>query len=88
MLSSKPCTTTCVIDDVPVTLTFYPDSCDLRVCDAGGDCIVRTKWHDSWTALLSVLRGVAHSPATELHDMLDAISSRRPADVAEAAIAA
>jgi hypothetical protein len=56
MLSSKPCTTTCVIDGAPVTFTDYPDTCDLRVSDAAGVCIQKTQWLAPWTSLLSALR--------------------------------
>ena len=56
MLSSKPCTTTCVIDGAPVTFTYYPDTFDLRVSDACGVCIQKTRWLAPWASLLAALR--------------------------------
>jgi hypothetical protein len=68
MLSSKPCTTTCVIDGAPVTLTYYPDTCDLRISDAGGVCIQKTRWLAPWTALLAALRDFAQLPEASASD--------------------
>lgn len=61
MLSSKPCTTTCVIDGAAVTLNYYPDTQDLRISDAYGACIYRTKWLAPWTTLLAAMRDLARS---------------------------
>lgn len=52
MVSTRPCTATCVIDGMPVTLTFYPDSGILRIADPSGTCIKETRWHASWRSLL------------------------------------
>lgn len=52
MLSTRPCTATCVIEGMPVTLTFYPDNGVLRIADPSGTCIRETRWHSSWRALL------------------------------------
>jgi hypothetical protein len=52
MVSTRPCTATCVIEGMPVTLTFYPDNGVLRIADPSGTCIRETRWHSSWRALL------------------------------------
>lgn len=56
MYATRPCTTTCVIDDAPVTFTFYPDTGVLRVCDAVGHCLREDRWHGSWAQLLGAIR--------------------------------
>lgn len=56
MLSTRPCTATCVIDGMAVTLTFYPDNGVLRIADPTGCCIRETRWHGSWRALLEEFR--------------------------------
>jgi len=61
MLSSKPCITTCVIDGAAVTLNYYPDTQDLRISDAYGACIYRTKWLAPWTTLHAAMRDLARS---------------------------
>lgn len=57
MLTTRPCTATCVIEGMPVTLTFYPDNGVLRIADPSGSCIRETRWHGSWRALLDEFRG-------------------------------
>jgi hypothetical protein len=57
MLATRPCTATCVIDGMPVILTFYPDNGLLRIADPSGACIRETRWHASWRALLDEFRG-------------------------------
>lgn len=52
MVTTRPCTATCVIEGMPVTLTFYPDNGVLRIADPSGSCIRETRWHSSWRALL------------------------------------
>lgn len=52
MLTTRPCTATCVLEGMPVTLTFYPDNGVLRIADPTGTCIRETRWHSSWRALL------------------------------------
>lgn len=52
MVTTRPCTATCVIEGMPVTLTFYPDNGVLRIADPSGTCIRETRWHSSWRALL------------------------------------
>lgn len=56
MVSTRPCTAACVIDGMPVTLTFYPDSGILRIADPSGTCIKETRWHASWRSLLDEFR--------------------------------
>jgi hypothetical protein len=56
MLTTRPCTATCVLDGMPVTLTFYPDNGVLRIADPSGSCVRETRWHGSWRALLDEFR--------------------------------
>jgi hypothetical protein len=56
MVTTRPCTATCVIEGSPVTLTFYPDNGVLRIADPSGRCIRETRWHSSWRALLDEFR--------------------------------
>jgi hypothetical protein len=56
MVSTRPCTATCVIDGMPVTLTFHPDNGVLRIADPTGTCIKETRWHASWRSLLDEFR--------------------------------
>lgn len=76
MLSTRPCTATCVIDGMAVTLTFYPDNGVLRIADPTGCCIRETRWHSSWRALLEEFRNY-----NERAD-LDAQSLTEAADIA------
>ncbi|APR38682.1 hypothetical protein BTO02_24930 [Paraburkholderia sp. SOS3] len=66
MLSSKPCIATCVIDGVAVTLNYYPDTQDLRISNAYGACIYRTKWLAPWPALHAAMRELARSKEASL----------------------
>ncbi|MFM0237291.1 hypothetical protein [Paraburkholderia phytofirmans] len=65
MLTTRPCTATCVIDGMPLTVTFYPDNGVLRIADSLGACIKETRWHASWRALLDELRGFTEGAAVE-----------------------
>lgn len=56
MLTTRPCTATCVLDGMPVTLTFYPDNGVLRIADPSGSCVREMRWHASWRALLDEFR--------------------------------
>ncbi|MGF6770450.1 hypothetical protein P3T18_002929 [Paraburkholderia sp. GAS199] len=56
MVTTRPCTATCIIDGMPVTLTFYPDNGVLRIADPTGTCIREMRWHASWRALLDEFR--------------------------------
>ncbi|QGZ64898.1 hypothetical protein [Paraburkholderia acidisoli] len=63
MYTTRPCTTTCVIDGAPVTFTYYPDTCVLRVSDAAGRCLREDRWEASWAQLLTTLREIAMESA-------------------------
>ncbi|MFM0055236.1 hypothetical protein PQR64_06400 [Paraburkholderia phytofirmans] len=67
MLTTRPCTATCVIDGMPLTVTFYPDNRVLRIADSLGACIKETRWHASWRALLDELREFTEGAAVEGH---------------------
>lgn len=69
MVTTRPCTATCVIDGMPVTVTFYPDNGVLRIADSSGTCIRETRWHASWRALLDELRGFTARAAVQWHDL-------------------
>lgn len=63
MYTTRPCTTTCVIDGAPVTFTYYPDTCVLRVYDASGRCLREDRWEASWAQLLNTIREIATESA-------------------------
>jgi hypothetical protein len=65
MLTTRPCTATCVLDGMPVTLTFYPDNGVLRIADPSGSCVREMRWHASWRALLDEFR--SYNERSELH---------------------
>jgi hypothetical protein len=65
MLTTRPCTAICVIDGMPLTVTFYPDNGVLRIANSLGTCIKETRWHASWRALLDELRGFTEGAAME-----------------------
>jgi hypothetical protein len=73
MLSTRPCTSTCVIDGMPVTVTFYPDNGVLRIADSSGKCIKETRWDASWRALLDEFRGFTGRPAVTEGQHVDAL---------------
>lgn len=75
MVSTRPCTATCVVDGMPVTVTFYPDNGVLRIANSAGTCIRETRWHASWRALLDEFRGFAERATVQGHD-LDAMMGR------------
>ncbi|MBC8746979.1 MULTISPECIES: hypothetical protein [Paraburkholderia] len=66
MLTTRPCTAACVIEGRLVTLTFHPDNGVLRIADSSGLCLLETRWHGSWRALLDEFRG--YHEAEENHD--------------------
>ncbi|MDR8395304.1 MULTISPECIES: hypothetical protein [Paraburkholderia] len=68
MLTTRPYTATCVIDGMPVTVTFYPDNGVLRIADPLGTCIRETRWHDSWRALLDEFRGFTERTSVQGRD--------------------
>lgn len=65
MVSTRPCTATCVIDGMPVTLTFYPDNGVLRIADPSGNLIKETRWHASWRSLLNEFRRFGERAAVQ-----------------------
>jgi hypothetical protein len=65
MLTTRPCTATCVLDGMPVTLTFYPDNGVLRIADPSGYCVREMRWHASWRALLDEFRH--YNERSEVH---------------------
>lgn len=75
MVTTRPCTATCVIDGMPVTVTFYPDNGVLRIADSAGTCIRETRWHASWRALLDEFRGFSERATTHAPE-LDAMMGR------------
>ncbi|WP_250466762.1 hypothetical protein [Caballeronia sp. GAFFF2] len=56
MFTPKACTATCVLDGMPVTLTYFPDTTLLRITDATGHCVRETRWPAPWRTLLATLR--------------------------------
>jgi hypothetical protein len=79
MLATRPCTATCVIDGMPVILTFYPDNGLLRIADPSGACIRETRWHASWRALLDEFRGYTEGAGIgpqHTDDVLDRLAER------------
>jgi hypothetical protein len=74
MFTSKACTTTCVLDGIPVTLTFFPDTTLLRITDANGHCMRETRWPAPWRTLLATLREFSGRDArNQLSTLLDSI---------------
>lgn len=65
MVTTRPCTATCVIDGMPLSVTFYPDNGVLRIADSSGTCIKETRWHSSWRALLDEFRGFSERAVVE-----------------------
>jgi hypothetical protein len=78
MLTTRPCTSTCVIDGMPVTVTFYPDNGVLRIADASGKCIKETRWDASWRSLLDEFRGFAErNEAQDFDAMIGGLAARK-----------
>jgi hypothetical protein len=53
VLATKACTASGVIDGIPVTLTFFPDTGILRITDTSGRRIRETWWYASWRSLIA-----------------------------------
>lgn len=90
MLTTRPCTATCVIDGMPVILTFYPDNGVLRIADPAGVCIRETRWHASWRALLDEFRSYTERAEMEgqhVDKMVDRLGERTGHWMPTAAIA-
>jgi hypothetical protein len=82
MLTTRPCTATCVLEGMPVMLTFYPDNGVLRIADPTGTCIRETRWHSSWRALLDEFsqfnrRAEADRAAKGFDDVMDVLDEQR-----------
>ncbi|MDR5838547.1 hypothetical protein [Caballeronia sp. LZ034LL] len=74
MFTPKACTATCVLDGMPVTLTYYPDTTLLRITDANGRCVRETRWPAPWRTLLATLREFSGGKGDhELSSLLDEI---------------
>ncbi|MDR5762258.1 hypothetical protein [Caballeronia sp. LZ035] len=74
MFTPKACTATCVLDGMPVTLTYYPDTTLLRITEANGRCVRETRWPAPWRTLLATLREFSgNSGEHELSALLDEI---------------
>jgi hypothetical protein len=72
MFTPKACTATCILDGLPVTLTFFPDTTLLRITDANGRCVRETRWPAPWRTLLATLREFSGSEAdSQLSTLLD-----------------
>jgi hypothetical protein len=83
MISTRPCTATCVIEGKVVQISFYPDTGALRLTDARGIGIHEGRWYGSWAALLAMLRDAPERAdalsALELVGRLEqAVASSRP----------
>jgi len=78
MFTPKACTATCVLDGMPVTLTYFPDTTLLRITDANGRCVRETRWPAPWRTLLATLREFsgrdAESQLSTLPDEIPAMS--------------
>ncbi|SAK72731.1 hypothetical protein AWB76_04583 [Caballeronia temeraria] len=81
MFTPKACTATCVLDGMPVTLTYFPDTTLLRITDATGHCVRETRWPAPWRTLLATLREFSGRDAdSQLSTLLDEIPAPpRPA---------
>ncbi|KND55918.1 hypothetical protein BPUN_1565 [Candidatus Paraburkholderia kirkii] len=45
-----------MLDGMPITLTYFPDTALLRIADATGHCMRETRWPAPWRRLLDTLR--------------------------------
>ncbi|WP_439899853.1 hypothetical protein [Paraburkholderia phymatum] len=61
VLAAKPCTATCVIDGIAVTLTFFPDTGVLRITDSTGSRLRETRWSASWDSLVATFRELSET---------------------------
>jgi hypothetical protein len=71
MISTRPCTATCVIEGKIIQISFYPDTGALRLTDARGIGIHEGRWYGSWRGLLAMLRvGPDSANAVSTLDMI------------------
>lgn len=68
VLAAKPCTATCVIDGIAVTLTFFPDTGVLRITDSTGSRLRETRWSASWDSLVATFRELSETPDEDRAD--------------------
>jgi len=68
VLATKPCTATCVIDGIAVTLTFFPDTEVLRITDSTGSRLRETRWSASWQSLVATFRELSETPVEDRAD--------------------
>lgn len=68
VLATKPCTATCVIDGIAVTLTFFPDTGVLRITDSTGSRLRETRWSASWDSLVATFRELSETPVEDRAD--------------------
>jgi len=68
VLATKPCTATCVIDGIAVTLTFFPDTEILRITDSTGNRLRETRWSASWQSLVATFRELSEAPVEDRAD--------------------
>jgi hypothetical protein len=68
VLATKPCTATCVIDGIAVTLTFFPDTEILRITDSTGNRLRETRWSASWQSLVATFRELSETPVEDRAD--------------------
>lgn len=79
MFTPKACTATCVLDGMPVTLTYHPDTTLLRITDANGRCVRETRWPAPWRTLLATLREFGGRESQDaLSMLLDEIPAAQP----------
>lgn len=77
MFTQKSCTATCILDGLPVTLTYFPDTTLLRITNAHGRCVRETRWPVSWRSLLTTLREFSRDENGQLATLLDTIPAAR-----------
>jgi hypothetical protein len=62
VLATKPYTTSCVIDGIAVTITFFPDTGALRITDTTGARLRETRWSASCHSLVTTFRELSETP--------------------------
>ncbi|SAK92675.1 hypothetical protein AWB77_05210 [Caballeronia fortuita] len=89
MFTPKACTATCVLDGLPVTLTYFPDTTLLRITDGNGRCVRETRWPAPWRTLLATLREFSGRDAeSQLSNLLDVFpATSKPARQPDSALA-
>ncbi len=70
IFTTKACKATCILDGMPVTLTYYPDTTLLRITDSSGTCVRETRRPAPWRTLLATLREFSGSDVQDQLSML------------------